>query len=192
VCVAVLIGLVLLAGFEAVRLFNDPKIFFLRAEDSAEWIRLDQPFLLSAYASTPTGLQFEHAFHTDQAVNGVRLTVRAFRRCIVRLDAATIYVGQENLDDWQEPRDIRLPDSLRPGDHLLQITVLNRDAQPCLLAYSDKLGIHTGPGWTVVQPDGRQSTAITVTQPTQPEVAETYPSVSAAAIRVEPVDQSHE
>ncbi len=115
------------------------------------------------------------------------MTVRAFRRCIVRLDAATMYVGPENLDDWQEPRDIRLPDSLRPGDHVLQITVLNRDAQPCLLAYSEKLGIHTGPGWTVVQPDGRQSAAITVTQPTQPEVAQTYPSVSAAAIRIAPV-----
>jgi hypothetical protein len=187
VCVAVLVGLALLVGVEAVRLFNDPKVFFLRAEDLAEWIRLDQSFLLTVYAGTPTGLQFEHGFHTDQAVNGARLTVRAFRRCIVRLDAATMYVGPENLDDWQEPRDIRLPDSLRPGDHVLQITVLNRDAQPCLLAHSEKLGIHTGPGWTVVQPDGRQSAAITVTQPTQPEVAQTYPSVSAAAIRIAPV-----
>jgi hypothetical protein len=187
VCVALLGGLAVLGGVEAFRLLNDPNVFFLRAEDSAEWIRLDQPFLLTAYDATPTGLGFEHAFHTDQAVNGARLTVRAFRRCIVKLDAARIYVGPENLDDWQEPRDVRLPDPLRPGDHVLQITVLNRDAQPCLLAYSDKLGIHTEAGWTVVQPDGRRSAAITVTQQTQPEVAQTYPSVSAAGARVAPV-----
>ena len=147
----------------------------------------DQPFLLTAYAGTPTGLQFEHTFHTNQPVNGARLTVRAFRRCIVKLDEATIYVGPENLDTWQEPRDVRLPVTVQPGDHVLQIMVLNRDAQPCLLAYCDKLEIHTGPDWTVVRPDGHRSLAITVTQHTQPEVAQTYPSISAATIRVAPV-----
>ena len=43
VCVAALGALAILGGVEAYRLLNDPKIFFLRAEDSAEWIRLINP-----------------------------------------------------------------------------------------------------------------------------------------------------
>jgi Dolichyl-phosphate-mannose-protein mannosyltransferase len=187
VCLAILGGLALVAGAETARLLNDPKTFFLRSEGRAAWIRLDQQFLLTAYPATPTGLVFEHTFRTGQATKGTRLTVRAFRRCVVRLDSATIYVGPENLDDWQAERSVRLPDPLPPGDHLLEIAVLNRDAQPCLLAFSDELGIHTEPGWTVVQPDGRRSPSIVVTERTQPEVAQTYPSISASALHVAPV-----
>jgi hypothetical protein len=185
--VAVLFALALAGGVETDRLLNDPSVFFLRSEGGARWIRLDQPFLLTAYTATPTGLLFEHPFYTEKASKGVRLTVRAFRRCVVKLDSATIYVSPEDLNDWQEARLVRFPDPLPPGVHVLQIAVLNRDAQPCLLAYSDELGIRTGPDWVVVQPDGQRSTAIVVTDRTQPEVARTYPNVSDRVSHVGPV-----
>lgn len=183
---AVACGVALLVGVGVNRWFNDPNVYFLRSENSAEWIRLDQPFVLSAYPSTPTGLRFARAFRTSQPVTRARLVVRAFRRCVVQLDGATLYVGPEDLGDWLEPREVGIPDWLRPGEHVLQITVLNRDAQPCLLAYCEELGLRTGPGWIVEQPDRHRSPAISVTQRTQPEVALTYPSVAERAGRLAP------
>ena len=119
-------------------------------------------------------------------MSAAQLTVRAFRRCIVTLDQVTIYVGPDDLNTWQEPRHVRLPEPLGAGDHLLQIAVLNNDAPPCLLAYSEQLPIRTGPNWFVIQQGGRRSRAITVTDKTQPAAALTYPSVAERAGRVAP------
>jgi hypothetical protein len=185
--VAAALGLFLLAaGIEAVRLMNDPHVYFLPPDGSAEWIRLDQEFSLNLYPPSQTGLLFEYPFHTSQPVSGARLTVRAFRRCVVTLDQARLYVSPEDLDTWQEPRQVRLPEPIGAGDHVLQIAVLNNDDQPCLLAYSNQLPIRTGPDWFVTQQGGRRSRAITVTDRTQPPAALTYPSVAQRAGRVVP------
>jgi hypothetical protein len=184
---AAALGLFLLVvGVEVIRWLNDPHVFFLHAENGAEWIRLDQEFVLNLYPPVQTGLLFEHPFHTTRPVSGAQLTIRAFRRCIVTFDRKTIDAGPDDLNIWQEPRHVRLPEPLAAGDHVLQIAVLNNDAQPCLLAYSDELPIRTGPDWIVIQPGGRRSRAITVTHKTQPAAALTYPSVAQRAGRVVP------
>ena len=70
-CVAAALGLFLLAvGIEAVRLMNDPHVYFLPPDGSAEWIRLDQEFSLNLYPPAQTGLLFEYPFHTSQPVSG--------------------------------------------------------------------------------------------------------------------------
>jgi hypothetical protein len=101
----VVVVLLLAAGIETLRLLNDPGVYFLRGEDAAEWIRLDQEFSLNAYSSSPTGLFFEYPFRTADVVWGARLTVRAFHRRVVKLDSETIYVGpQDQSGIWSAGR----------------------------------------------------------------------------------------
>jgi hypothetical protein len=189
---AILLGVVIVgilgiaAAIETTRLLNDPHVYFLSNEGDAQWIRLDTPFSLNIYPALDTGLLFESTFKTSQTLNYARLTVRAFRRCAVMVDGVTIYVGSTDLDAWQEAHDVPIPGPLPPGTHQLQIAVFNHNAQPCLLAYSEKLGVHTGLGWIAVQPDGKRSPAMLATQTTPPEEALVYPSVARAFVGLSP------
>jgi hypothetical protein len=176
----------LAAAIETERLLNDPGVYFLSNEGDAQWIRLATPFSLNIYPPLETGLVFESSFKTAQTLNYARLTVRAFRRCAVMVDGVTIYVGSTDLDTWQQAQDIPFPGPLPPGTHHLQIAVFNHNAQPCLLAYSEKLGVHTGLEWIAVQPDGKRSPAMLATQTTPPEEALAYPSVARAFLGLSP------
>jgi hypothetical protein len=182
---AILVIVSLLAAFEVHRLLGDPEVFFLRGDEHAQWIRAETQFALGTYVPADIGVTFECSFETLGVTSDARLTVRAFRRCVVRLDERTIYASPLDLSTWQSVRDVPIREPLAPGTHRLQIAVYNRNAFPCLLAYSRELGIRTSAErWYAISPDGQRRRAVLATQVVEPNEALTYPSVSQAFGRV--------
>jgi len=169
-------------GRETYRILSDPKIYFLRDEAGAEWIRADEPCLFAARRASQTVTVFECRFATVAAVQNARLKVRAFRRCIVELDQKPLKVGSKDSNAWKEPYEFVIADPVAPGAHRLQIAVFNSNAHACVWASSDELGIQTGSDWVTIGKNGQRVPAISAAQVKLPDEALLYPRVQDAFI----------
>jgi len=181
-CAAILTAFGIVGGRETYRILNDPEIYFLRDESGAEWIRADVPCSLRARRSSQTVTVFECRFTTPAAVQNARLTVLAFRRCLVELDKKPIHVRSKDSNAWKEPYELVVPWSVAPGAHQLQIVVFNFNAHACVLAYSNELGIQSGPGWAILERNGERTPAISAADVRLPDEALLYPSVRDAFV----------
>jgi hypothetical protein len=208
-CAAILMALGLLGVREAFRIVDDPDTYFLLDERGATWIRADAPCFLGARPSAQTVTVFECRFTTAATVQNARLTVRAFRRFQVELDNKPLDIRPKGIeaaagvtmpsrrrqydalerrarekanspDAWKEPKEFVIPQSLAPGAHQLKISVFNFNAHPCVLAFSNELGIRTGADWFIVESNGKRTPAVRAAHARLPDEALLYPSVQEA------------
>jgi hypothetical protein len=181
-------GLVMVLGI-AVRAFQlsaDPRVAFLRDEGEAEWIRARAPLLLASYRPTELVTLFEHSFSTNAPTSDARLVVHAFRQAAVSLDGVMLDPGVLDPNDWKNARRIALPTPLTAGPHVLRIAVTNQDAYPCLLAYCEELGLHTGDGWQAAHLGAPFAAAIPAADLHAPELAGQYPTAWQAFSKIAP------
>jgi Dolichyl-phosphate-mannose-protein mannosyltransferase len=172
---AMVVGFLALGIALRVReLAADPRVYFLSNEAGAEWIRADVPFWLKAYSAAKTVTAFRYVWTAPATVEHAHLTVRAFRRATVTLDDQPLDPGTQDLDEWKEARTVALPSPLQAGPHVLRITVSNRDAHSCLLAYSKELGLWTSPAWEAAPLPQSFRPAIAATEPRPPELVREY------------------
>jgi hypothetical protein len=179
-CAAILLALGFVAGREAYRILNDPRIYFLRDEAGAEWIRADEPFLFAARRESQAATVFECRFATVAPVRNARLKVRAFRRCSVELDHKSLKSDSKGSNAWKEPYEVVIADPIAPGAHQLRIAVFNSNAHPCVWASSKELGIQTGSDWVTVGKSGQLVPTISAAQVKLPDEALLYPTVRDA------------
>jgi hypothetical protein len=208
VCAAILTAVGLLGLRERLRIVDDPETYFLLDEAGGSWIRADAPCLLGARSSSQTVTVFECRFTTARLLQNARLTVRAFRRCLVEMDNKPVDArptgseaaggtlpsrGRQNEarerlarqkadspDAWKEPKEFVVPGPLAPGTHQLRISVFNFNAHPCVWASSNELGLQTGADWFVVESNGKRTPAVSAAHVRMPEEALLYPTVKEA------------
>jgi hypothetical protein len=182
VCAAILLAVVIVGGRETYRILNDPQIYFLRDEAGAKWIRANEPCSYALRRASQSPTVFECRFATIAAVQNARMSIRAFRRCIVELDQKPLEIGARDANAWKEPSEFVIAGPVAPGAHQLQIAVFNSDAHPCVLASSTQLGIQTGSDWVTVGKNGQRVPAILAAQVKLFDEAMLYPSVQDAFI----------
>ncbi|WP_031483566.1 ArnT family glycosyltransferase [Maridesulfovibrio frigidus] len=128
-----------------------PENSYLAAHPKAEWIRLDIPFRLNARNNGSEMTLFRTTFDlTDDKT--AKLNFKAFRGAGVWLDGKPLLKSDGDLNDWRDEKVIDLP-SLKVGKHELKIAVVNNNAHPMLLAWSDELGLSSGSGWEASRDD---------------------------------------
>lgn len=154
VCVLLaIVGVILLAGLRTQSWLRDPRVFLLVDDGPARWIRHPTPFSFYAVRRIePIESTFRTEFELSQPVAAAQLKVQAFRKCRVWLDvdpasAQPLFSSSDDLDTWKQIHNIRLPEDLAAGKHVLSIQVTNERAHPCLLASSRELGVSTGANW---------------------------------------------
>ena len=148
-------GLLMLTRIRIQQWQNNPQVFLLNDSADAKWIR--------AYHSFNLGVQnyqwqretwFRYRFELSEPVERAALSIQAFRRCKVWVDAESelnqpLFSTSSDFNTWKRRYEIPLPPRLSRGHHELLILVSNRAAHPCLLASSHELGIHSGKAWEV-------------------------------------------
>ncbi|MBI9110430.1 glycosyltransferase family 39 protein [Maridesulfovibrio ferrireducens] len=118
---------------------------YLTAHSKGKWIRLDVPFRLNARNNGSEMTLFRTSFDLSESKSAT-LHFKAFRSAGVWLDGNPLLKSDGDLSNWREEVSLDLP-QLSSGAHQLKIAVVNENAHPVLLAWSDELGLSTGEGW---------------------------------------------
>jgi hypothetical protein len=157
---------------------------FLCSEGGARWIKMTERVNLKTWTDR-SAVAYSGQFLLEKAVSDSVLTVRALGKTQVYLDGQSIAPFSER-DDRKNPRSIALRD-LSPGRHELIIAVSNEKGPALVLAYSDALGIFTGPGWKASM-DGQHWLPVTLADDKKPADASLrFPSAFEAFREVVPV-----
>jgi len=129
----------------ALRIASDPDVPFLFSDGGAEWIEVKRHFNLGIWDGNQ-GVMYRKEFVVEKTYRAVILTVKAFRTAQVYLDEKPV-LPFNDIKDWKNPRSVDLKQFLTPGLHEIRIVVLNHNGPPVVLAYSQTLGLFTGPNW---------------------------------------------
>ncbi|RPJ60034.1 MAG: hypothetical protein EHM23_11835 [Acidobacteria bacterium] len=145
---AVVATIVVLVGCLFFFVVSDPGIPILFSENGAVWIKPATRVHLEPFSSPQQELFFRAFFETKKPFPHARLTVRALRDSEISVDGRVLRRYQGNPQNWKQARSVDLPSPISPGRHEIRIEVLNRRGPAVVLAYSEELGIRTGPGWS--------------------------------------------
>jgi len=160
---------------------DSPDIYLLTGEAAASWIKADEPVNLGIWEPGKTAMAFRTKFFVKAAPKTPAvLTVRATRDIAVLFDWRLILPLREDLSKWRESRDVDLSPYLTPGLHELVLAVINSDGPATALAYSDALGLRTGPGWDSSTDYRVWKPAVTVDVVRTPEFTRYFPTVAEA------------
>jgi hypothetical protein len=156
------------------KLSGDPSSALILPEHGAQWIRVNEPAIPNARNIDPIWA-FRTAVHVDETPERAILTFKAMKDAEVLVDGELVRTVDGNLDDWREPVEVDLAQYLSPGQHTIRLTVMNRNGPALLLAYSDSLGIRTGPGWETSKDGVEWKGALAATQPMSLPLSKDYP-----------------
>lgn len=158
----------------AAKIISDPNIVFLFSSKGAEWIRLEEPFILSARDPEERVHIFRVRFTVDNVPDKSILSFQAMKRAVVFIDGRLLYLTDNNLNNWKKIYHLNLAPELQPGSHELYIKVLNKNGHPALLAYSRELQIYTGAQWEVSNDGSRWTPAVTVRNLSPPSISRLF------------------
>jgi hypothetical protein len=91
--------------------------------------------------------QFRRRFSLSSDEHDVRLHVRALKVALVQLDGHPIGEPQNDRERWKEEREFALADTMRSGNHLLVVGVMNWNGHSALLAWSGAPMLDTDSSW---------------------------------------------
>jgi len=166
---------VLLCGYAvAGKIIADPNIVFLFSSNGADWIRLEEPFRLSARDPEERVYVFRVRFTVDKVPDKSILSFQALKRAVVFLDGRLLYLTDKNLNKWKKTYHLNLAPELQPGSHELYIKVLNKNGHPALLAYSRELQIYTGAQWEVSSDGIKWTSAVPVSNLSPPSISRLF------------------
>ena len=149
----IILVVTLVVGFRIQHLLNKPQVFFLANDSNGKWIRHFIPFgLPSDRYFEPIRTTFRCDFELANSVPNAQLVLQAFRQCDVWIDSSPdtskpLYSSSDDLSEWKQRHQIRVPRTLDRGRHQIWVQVTNRGAHPCLLAFSQELPLATGIQW---------------------------------------------
>ena len=130
----------------AARHIAQPKVVLLLPEAGAQWITVDEPFILLARKPERMAAGFRVEFEASATAEPAVLTVRALRAASVTLDEKPLPSAVEP-ENWKQPYRFDLPAGLTQGKHTLEFVVSN-DAGPCvLLAFCKSLDLRSASTW---------------------------------------------
>ncbi|TIH20012.1 hypothetical protein D0S45_01350 [Marinifilum sp. JC120] len=124
---------------------------YLTAYPKARWIKLDQPFRLNARSKGSEMILFRRAFELAEQQD-MTLHLKAFRGAGIWLDGMPVRKFDGDMDRWREGVTLDLPE-LAAGKHELKIAVVNENAHPALLLWTDGLDIATPHDWEASRDD---------------------------------------
>ncbi|MDP2690174.1 MAG: hypothetical protein Q8P48_08695 [Deltaproteobacteria bacterium] len=176
---ALCIILALMAGMLYLwRAAGDPSSTLLLSEGGARWIRVNEPAIPFVRKVDPLRA-FRTVINIDKTPARALLTFKAMRDAEVLVDEQLVRAVDEDLDDWREPVEVDLAPYLSPGAHTLGFTVKNRNGPALLLAYSEALGVHTGPDWETSNDGVNWTGALAASQPMSLPLSRNYPVARA-------------
>lgn len=135
---------------------SKPDNEYLAAHSQARWIKLDLPFRLNARNKGSEMVLFRRKFEIK---NQMDLTVhlKAFRGAGIWLDGMPLRKFNGDMQKWREEIVVELSD-LAAGNHELKVAVVNENAHPVLLLWTegnrtDGLDLSTPHGWEASRDD---------------------------------------
>ncbi len=173
--ITVIAFLSLAAALYLWKLSNDPSSALILPEHGAQWIRVNEPTIPNVRKIDPIWA-FRTAVHVDETPERALLTFKAMKDAEVLVDGVLVRSVDGNLDDWRGPVEVDLAPYLTPGQHTIRLTVVNRNGPALLLAYSDALGIRTGPEWETSKDGVEWKSAFAATQPMSLPSSRDYPA----------------
>ena len=135
-----------------------PGVPFLLSEHGARWIRHDEPPKVIAQTIVENATVFRKRFSIAAVPSTPMLMLRSMRGAAVLLDGQQICSIAADPPPWRRTYQVDLSNVLTPGEHEVRMRVTNAYGPPCLLAYSDALGLHTDSDWEA-STDGRSWSA---------------------------------
>lgn len=152
---------------------SDPSSSLVLSEHGAQWIRVNEPVIPNVRTIDPIRA-FRTTVHIDKAPERALLVVKAMKDAEVLVDERLVRAADGTLSDWREPVEVDLAEYLTPGPHTLRLTVLNENGPALLLAYSEDLGIRTGPGWETSKDGVEWKDALAATEPMRHPSSKNY------------------
>lgn len=163
---------------------GSPSSSLLLPEHGAEWIRSNEPAIPNVRKGDPIRA-FRTAVNIDQPLSAsALLTFKAMRDAEVFVDNTLVRPVDDDLSDWRDPVVVDLSPHLPPGAHTIRFTVKNVNGPALLLAYSETLGIRTGPGWETSKDGVNWMTALSASEPMSLPVSQNYPVLRSIALKL--------
>lgn len=150
------------AGVVFYRAAGSPASPLLIAKQGARWIRINESPWLGVREPGFVTAGFRKTFRVDAIPEKALLTVYAFKDASVFLDGVPVIAASNEPDAWMNPRQVDLSLMLDRGTHVLRIIAANYSAPAAVLAYSNEIGLRTGPDWEASSDGLKWSQAITV------------------------------
>ncbi|HEY8156368.1 MAG TPA: glycosyltransferase family 39 protein [Myxococcota bacterium] len=166
---------------------RDPAVVFLADENGAQWIRHDEPFRLAPRRVQKQIVGFGKSIDVGAGRERAILHVRALRSLKVLVDGALVFSTPEDPVPWNQRHAIDLAPRLSPGRHEIALMVGNSTGPPSVLAYSEELGIRTGPDWEASLDGARWTAARSASQIHSSELSREFPRVDQAFFATLPV-----
>jgi len=183
---AMVMVVAVLGGLRIGHYIQSPDVVFLSDRAGAHWIKYDSAFVLESKPVVQTECRFKYSFHTMKNIDNAAITVQALKQCRIFLDGVNIFSSSREGSEWKKIHDIKLPFAVDAGSHELMIEVISNNSPPAVIAYSDSLPVRTGAGWHASN-DGRNwKPAVSVSQISPPEVTKSFPSSTAAFMKIWP------
>jgi len=134
----------------------DPGFPMLISQHGADWIRFDRPYRFYAQYRVQQATRFRTSFEVEQRAPDALLTVHAYRGARVYLDGRPLNDGKGELS-WKKPLQLLIGPYCPPGQHSLEIVVINGEGPPALMAWCDEFDLKTGSGWEASDAEGSRS-----------------------------------
>ena len=79
---------------------------------------------------------FQKRFAVEKVPPKALFVIKALKVVKVRLDGEELQAPRTSLTLWKKPIEIDLAPKLRPGDHVLNLSVYNEGGHPAFFLYS--------------------------------------------------------
>lgn len=187
---AVLLALAL-AVLGIRRLLAEPSVSWLASdrvsrlasEPAARWLLYPDAF---SHRGKPAGTEIAHfrkRFSIASVPPRAELSVTGFKHVVLLLDKATIPVRPYEERRWKQPITIDLAPLLTPGEHEIQIAVLNWNAHAAAIASCQALLLSTDATWETSRDGNAWTRARCADQPERVIFPEPLPTAAEACAR---------
>lgn len=185
--VCILIATCALVSTGIVWKTHDPEVVFLADENGAQWIRHDEPLHLPPRHIQKQIVGFGKTVDVGARPERAILHVRALRSVKVLVDGEVVFSTLEDPVPRNQRYEIDLAPRLSPGRREIALMVSNSTGPPSVLAYSEELGIRTGPDWDTSIDGVRWAAAWPASQIRSSELSRAFPRVDQAFFSSLPV-----
>ncbi len=110
--------------------WRDPGVPFLSERGAAQWIVYPSPFMTAVRPAIVIGGEFRKRFALAALPAEATLSLRALRRCEVRLNGHPVALGE--AANWKREARADVAELLREGENQIVATVLNQPGPPAL------------------------------------------------------------
>ena len=180
-------GVLLETAVLAYKFAADPSFVFLVSSHGAQWIREPRPMEIALLAEGIDTTTFEKRFTVITPPLDARLHIRALETATVYLDGQPIHADPPASDTWKRWREVDLTPLLQEGPHTLAFVVAHDSGPPFVQAYSESLGLFTGPDWMATRDGESWSAAIGADRIPPVPGSRAFPSAFTSLVRALPL-----